>query len=174
MMKKSQIFIFDIFVAFLILLISLLIFFSYFIDSQRSDNLFNLNLEIMNGFTQTKINDLNNLEIRKMFISGEIRNVENSIAQQVAEFYSLNKIELAENLSKIYLSSISSRNINFLVSIKNESLSYDELYSYSALNSVNSEEALRSSSLQRTIFIFSKNGPNSKTQKYTFKIELWS
>ncbi len=173
-MKKSQIFIFDIFVAFLILLISLLIFFSYFIDSQRSDNLFNLNLEIMNGFTQTKINDLNNLEIRKMFISGEIRNVENSIAQQVAEFYSLNKIELAENLSKIYLSSISSRNINFLVSIKNESLSYDELYSYSALNSVNSEEALRSSSLQRTIFIFSKNGPNSKTQKYTFKIELWS
>ncbi|NCC70837.1 hypothetical protein EOM09_04595 [bacterium] len=173
-MKKSQIFIFDIFVAFLILLISLLIFFSYFVDSQRSDNLFNLNLEIMNGFTQTKINDLNNVEIRKMFISGEIRNVENSIAQQVAEFYSLNKIELAENLSKIYLSSISSRNINFLVSIKNGSLSYDELYSYSALNSVNSEEALRSSSLQRTIFIFSKNGANSKTQKYTFKIELWS
>ena len=85
--RKSQIFIFDFITSFIILIVAIVIVLSYFQSTSDNVDIYGINLEIIDSFTTTNINSLNNEEVRNLFIAREITNIENTIAQQVGEFY---------------------------------------------------------------------------------------
>lgn len=169
--KKSQIFLFDLILSLVIVLVTLGILFSYYSSTQDNLNIYDLNLQIMSGFSQTKVNSLNNEEVRRMFVQGQIRNIENTVAQQVAEFTYNGRFDLATNLSRIFLEGYLPRQYNMNLSLNNGTV---ESEVFSRINRPNSpyEESDLASSMRRTIYGFINQtdyyGP------YRFTIRIWS
>jgi hypothetical protein len=112
MKKKSQVFLFDGIVGFTLIIIALGVVLTYYSTSYESQNIHSLNQQLLNSYTKTKINDLNDDEIRDFFRQGQIRNIHNSIAQQTAEFHFENNSGLAENLTSIFVDDFITKQIN--------------------------------------------------------------
>jgi len=110
---------FDLIFSMVIIVISLGIVLSYFTNTSVNQDIFELNKQILKSFTQTKINSLNEQFIRDLFISGKIKNIKNTVAQQVSEFYYLKNYSLAKNLTKIYLKNYANPEINLNISLNN-------------------------------------------------------
>jgi hypothetical protein len=127
--KKSQIFIFDLIFSVVILIVTMGVIFSYFIKPESNSNIYNLDVKIVNDFTTTKVNDLNDLVVRDYFIEGKIKNIHNTVANQVAEFYYTGDIDYAENLTKLFISSYIDKTYNYQVLLYNGS-SNIVLYEY--------------------------------------------
>lgn len=177
MNKKSQIFIFDLIFAFIILIVSLGLFYAYYLDVDENEQLYDLNMDILNGFTNTKINNLNDDGIRDLFIQNKIRNIENSVAEQVVEFYINNNTYPgeAESLTKIYVKDYVDKQMNFLLSIENKTGGdYLVLYKYPEDPMpfrVEYENASIATHSQRIIFSF-----RNQTEFYgpfVFKVKIW-
>ncbi len=169
---KSQLFLFDLIFSFVILIVSVGLILAYFSSTNDNKDLFNLNLEIMNGFTNTKINSLNDDEIKQMFIDNYIRNVENSVAQQVCDFHFESHPDLAWNLSEIFVDTYLGKQININISIENETGHISQVYYKLNNPQVSYVDSLLSSSTQRTVY-----GIINKTNTYgpyIFRIKLWS
>ena len=120
MKKKSQIFLFDGIIGFTLIIIALGVVLSYYSSSYENQNIHSLNQQLLNSYTKTKINDLNDDEIREFFRQGQIRNIQNSIAQQTAEFHFEGKSGLAENLTQIFVDDFITKQINAQILIYNQ------------------------------------------------------
>jgi len=169
---KSQIFIFDLIFSVVIIIVSLGIVGSYFVNTNYNVDIYDLNNQILNGFTQTKINSLNSLEIRKMFINNQIKNIDNTVAQQVGEFYYLGNISLAKNLTTVFIKDYLSRQMNFNLTFYNDSNIANPITLYSKINNgVNYKDSQITSSTSRTIFGFINT--SNYYGPYTFKVQLW-
>ena len=167
---KSQIFIFDMILSFIIIIISLGIVLSYFVTTTENIDIYDYNYQILSGFTQTKINSLNNEEVRIMFINNQIRNIDNTVAQQVGEFYHNGDLILAQNLTRIFVSDYVNSQMNFRITIYNNTNSYI-LFNITNQGKEDIELSTVSSVKERTIFGFI-----NKTQIYgpdKIKIEIW-
>jgi len=173
---------FDMILSIVIIVVSLGIVFSYFTTTNENVDIYSYNYQILSGFTQTKINTLNNEEVRKMFIDNKIKNIDNTVAQQVAEFYHTENIvytenyaeniSYAENLTRIFVEDYVNKQMSFRVSISNstEPLNFTVLFE-DVKNDLNStEDGTISSVTQRTIFGFI-----DKDTVYSdvIKIEIW-
>lgn len=174
MYKKNQLFLFDLIFAFVILVISLGLFYVYYLEVDENITLYDLNINILNGFTNTKINNLNDQEIRDLFIQNKIKNIENTIAEQVIEFYSTNKTSGdAEDLTRIFVKDYIDKQMNFLLTIENETGGDNmTLYRYPTSSfKVEFENSSIATTSQRTIFTFKNQtdfyGP------YIFKVKIW-
>lgn len=166
--KKSQIFFFDLIFSFVILVVALGIFFTYFLVVNDNEDIHSLNREIMERFTTTNINALNNDEVRAMFVQNKITNIENTVAQQVAEFYYDGENDLAQNLTRIFVQSFVSVELNVEVRIENTS---NSLILYDNEPRTPREDAQIISSQNRDVIGFREDetfGP------YTFKIDIWT
>lgn len=172
MKKKSQLFLFDGIIGFTLIIIAFGVILTYYSTSYESQNIHYLNQELLNSYTNTKINDLNDEEIRDFFRQGQIRNIQNSIAQQTAEFHYENKSELARNLTRIFVEDFVTKQINAQVLI------YDNTTintPYDLFNKTNKNipltDAKSISSTKRTVIGFldatTSYGP------YTIQILLW-
>lgn len=175
--KKSQIFMFDMILSIVILVVSLAMIFSYFVTTTNNLDIYDYNYQILSGFTQTKINTLNNEDVRKMFINNQIRNIDNTVAQQVGEFYSAGNISLAQNLTKIFVKDYVNKQMSFRITIYNQTNNDTGTQGSVVLfqdikNNLNSiEDGTISSVTQRTIFGF-----RDKDKMYgpdIIIIELW-
>ena len=166
--NKSQIFFFDLIFSFVILVVSLGLFFTYFLVVNDNEDIHTLNREVLERFTTTNINALNNEEVREMFVRNEITNIQNTVAQQVAEFYYDGENELAQNLTSIFISSFSSTELNIVVEIYNTTDSY-VLYSTELRNSKEDSDVV--SSQTRDVIGF-RNGESFGP--YTFNIDIWT
>jgi hypothetical protein len=175
MMKKSQIFIFDVIVAFVMIAIVISIILFYFIDFNRNDDIFVFGQEIMKSFTGTLLMDLNDEEIRLMFVRGDIKNFDLSVAQQIAEYYHLGRRDLAVNLSSIFLSSFDFSGSYFSLAIINSTMSdSDYLYMSNDSRGVSFSDAEVASKLYRNVLVFDRNDIGIDAEKYRFELEIWS
>lgn len=57
-------------------------------------------IDLINSFSNIKINEINNTYVKDLIANGIINNTENTIIEQIGEFYVLNNSEYAKNLSK--------------------------------------------------------------------------
>lgn len=168
--SKSQIFMFDLILAFIIFIVSLGIVFSYFVSTTENVDIYDYNYEILSGITQTKINSLNSIEIRQMFLDNQIKNIDNTVAQQIGEFYHDGKTDLAHNLTRIYIKDYVNKQMNFRITILNQTNS--EILFEDIKNEKNeSDSGTILSVTQRTIFGFINKdttyGPD------IIRIEIW-
>lgn len=167
--KVSQVFMFDLILAFTIFLVSIGVFFSYFLNTTENLNIYELNLELMQSFTSTKINALNSEEVRDLFVQNRITNVENTVAQQAAEYYFDGDDATAQYLTEIFIEDYVPRNVNINISLINDT-EVTQLYLL-APKSVSFENSSSTSILTRSVFGFKNRthyyGP------YEVKIEIW-
>lgn len=162
---------FDLIFAVIIIVVSLSLLFSYSIETTSNINIYNLNRNILSGFTTIPINNLNAEDIRQMFIDSKIRNIENTVGQQVIEFYALGEDEYAKNLTDIFVRDYVDSQMNFLFTLENATdvlLNLSEIYNRPEMSYDNATIA---SAAQRHIFTFRNStdfyGP------YVLKIKIW-
>ena len=168
---KGQIFLFDLIFAIVILIVSVGIFLTYFITTYENEDIYSLNYELMNSFTTTSINSLNDEGIRDFFSKGYIRNKDDTIAQQVASFYYSGEVSLAQNLTEIFVKNYLSKEMSYNVTISNSS---DFLVLYqSDLRRKNLEDASIASVTRRAVFGYSKSDPSFVYGPYTITIQIW-
>ncbi len=163
---------FDMILSIVIIIVSLGIIFSYFTTTNENVDIYTYNYQILSGFTQTKINTLNNEEVREMFIDNKIKNIDNTVAQQVGEFYHTGNTSYAENLTRIFVEDYVNKQMSFRVSISNSTVPLNFTVLFEDIkNDLNStEDGTISSVTQRTIFGFI-----DKDTVYSdiIKIEIW-
>ena len=172
MNKRSQIFLFDLIFAFVILTVTLALFYAYYLDVDENTNIYDLNMNILNGFTNTKINSLNDVEIRDFFIQYKITNIDNSVAEQVVEFHHNGQSEDASKLTRIFVQDYVDKQMNFVLSLENETGgNYTVLYEYPTVHRISFENSTIATSSERLIFSFQNQsefyGP------YVFKVRIW-
>ena len=166
-MKKAQIFMLDFILSIVVLVIAFVIVFSYFGSTTPNKNIYDLNNEIVNAFTTTKINSLNDENIRLYFTAQKIKNVENTIAQQVGEFYFLNQTSDAQGLTRDFMSIYISNQVNINVLIVNNS---DEISIFNKTNKGSSFQGSQISSTTNRLVLGSYNG---SLYSYEFSVRLW-
>jgi hypothetical protein len=172
--KKGQIFMMDGIFSFIIIVVAIAIISSFYTKTISNENTFEYAQNILNKFTTTPINTLNNKEIRELFVAGKITNVENTIAQQVVLFYNRggsSNLELAQNLTQLVISSYEKKGIFLNISLINSSGGVFNLYTTSPLL-VSSNESTYQYQLTREVLAFEDNftvvGPN------TIQLQTWS
>lgn len=166
MEKKSQVFLFDLILSFTFLIISISFLFLYYSNTITTD-VYDTNLNFIQGVSKTKINSLNNQEIRDFFIRGDIRNIENTIAQQISEFYYRGELALAINLTELMVQNYFPSQVSLNISLINSSGGVISLY---VRNTVSKEESKAVSAFQRDIFGFFEERPYGP---YTLISEVW-
>ncbi len=122
--NKGQFFLFDLILSIVIIIVSLSLIFNYYIYVEEDSDLYELNKNIINSFTNTKINDLNDDVVRDMFRKNYIKNIENTVAQQVIEFYfdannPVLKKKLAKNLTRVFVEDYIDKQMNFNFTLSN-------------------------------------------------------
>ena len=98
--NSSQIFIVDLITATVLLVISVVIFFSYYSLSSPDESLYDTALELSTSFSSTQINSLNNDYIRTLFVEQKINDIDNTLFQQISDFHIRGMSEDAENLTR--------------------------------------------------------------------------
>lgn len=161
---------FDLIFSFIILIISIGLLYNYYIDVTGNVDIYDLNKNILNGFTNTRINTLNDEEIREMFRANKVKNIENTVAQQVGEFYYYGSLTDANDLTRIFAQDYIDKQMNFEFTLDDAGTSY-ELYKSINRPEVDFDSAEIASVNQRTIFGFKNStdfyGP------YVFRIKIW-
>lgn len=168
MMKKvSQIFLFDLILSVVIVIVSVSLIALYYSSVISNDDIYTINDNFVEAFSKTKINDLNNDEIRSFFLQGRIRNIENTIAQQVSEFYFNNSNSDAINLTEIIARDYFSQQINVQIILYNQT---DSITLYNQTTK-RKEDAQVVSTFDRNIFGFFENRPYGP---YIITSEVWT
>lgn len=160
--------------AFIILVVSISVIFSYSSANTSNMNVYQVNQQVLNSFTKAKINDLNDEEIRDLFKAGLIKNIENTIAQQVSEFHYMGNHSLATNLTRIFIKDFITKQMNANITLYDNGTGFVvpyELYSIMNRQSVPIEKATITSVTRRVVLGFINEtdfyGP------YEIKIEIW-
>ncbi|MFP4401703.1 MAG: hypothetical protein ACLFPL_00585 [Candidatus Nanoarchaeia archaeon] len=166
--SKSQIFMLDLIVATVLLVVSISIFFTYFIITDSQEDLFDIVTRLSNSMSGTQINDLNNEFVRDLFINQEIRNIDNTILQQISEFENTGKSVLAKNLTneltEVYIQEGIGYNITLITSTGATPIELDSSEQYAQRTSASSV-----ASIQRQVTGF--NETDFYIHQYIF--EVW-
>jgi len=97
--KKGYFFTLDAVLGLLVLVIGVVLIASSYVKSPQSAQVEFLSDDLLNFFFNVKVKDLNNPYAGiggQLWNQGEITDGDNSLLQQIGEFYTLNKLDLAE------------------------------------------------------------------------------
>lgn len=101
MRRKGIIFSMDaIFAASLLIIALVLLIDTSYMNTGSNFDISYASNDIVNAFSNIKISEVNNSYIKQLIIDGEINNTENSLIEQIGEFYVLNMSDYALNISK--------------------------------------------------------------------------
>lgn len=168
--KNSQIFLLDFIFATVLIIVSIGTFFVYYSLSDPQEDLFDIVYRLSNTMSSTQINDLNNEFVRDLFISGEVTNIDNTILQQISEFYERGETDLAKNLTQQVVSTYLIDRIGYeitLVELNSATPTPEVLDSSGSF--LDRDESKTVATIQRQIIGF--QGPNPYVHRYTF--EVW-
>ncbi len=101
--KRAIFFTLDALIAAGILLVGLAIISSTHINRQPTVHLSYLSDDLMGVLSELKIYEMSNSYVDELIANGNITNINNSIIEQIGEFWAENKTEIAENFTKAIL-----------------------------------------------------------------------
>lgn len=128
--NKSQIFVLDLIFSIIILVVTFTVAFSYYSNQKDNTFIYDLNSNIVNSLTQTKINSLNNDIFIEMFKNGNIKNIDDTIVIELINLIDDNNLNLAQNVTKLFLNNYNIKGTNINITLSNSSNIYN-LYNYS-------------------------------------------
>ncbi len=121
-MKKGVYFTLDALFASLLIGIALVISSQYFISDIDQPQVNYYSKDVVASLSTIKIFELNDTYIESLISSGEITNLNNTVIEQIGEFYVLNKTGLANNLSKIISDKLVPDKFGFEILVDDESV----------------------------------------------------
>ena len=169
-MKKSQIFILDAIFSFFLILIAFGIILSYYYVEVDNSLIFETSSEIVEEMSIINMKDLNDENIRRMFVQKNIENPKSTVLEQVSNFYYLEEFENAKDLTTFFIESISTFPFNAQVIIYDydSGVKTDGFYLYvNEVSDISLEDSNTRSFLSKQIFGFS-----SRKEKYEHIIEV--
>src|SRR3989344_2010813 len=99
-MKKAVFFTIDSLLASGIIIISVLLVANFYSAEQQQININYASQDLVRIFSTMNVGEVNNDYAKSLIASGEITNINNTILEQIGDFWAENKIELAKNFTK--------------------------------------------------------------------------
>lgn len=112
-LKKGFFFTIDSMIGASIIVIGLLLVNSFYIVEPSYTGLDYTSHDLINALSRLRINEVNNSYVDELISTGEITNTDNSILEQIGEFWALDKIEKARNLTKEFTNDFVDKNLGF-------------------------------------------------------------
>ncbi|MBN2368321.1 hypothetical protein JXC34_04840 [Candidatus Woesearchaeota archaeon] len=125
MTKKAIYFTLDAFFATILIGLALVLISQTYISEVQQPQITYYSQDVVNCLSTIKITELNNSYVDSLISSGDIINLNNSVIEQIGEFYVLNKTDLAENLSRIVSESLIPEKFGFEILVNDETLFID-------------------------------------------------
>ncbi len=132
--KKAIYFTLDALFAAILIGLAIMVSTKYFITETTQPQVNYYSGDIINCLSNIKISEVNNSYVKSLIAKGDIINLDNSLIEQIGEFYVLNNTELARNLSILVSNDLLPDKFGFEVLVNDE-----PIYSNSSERS-NSEE----------------------------------
>ena len=173
---KSQIFVVDLVFSFVLLIVTVAVLFTYYVDTDQNVDIYQVNVDILDSLSKTRINSLNDQTIRELFQNAATRrniNVENTLAQQIIQFVRLDAVdgeELARNITNVIVNSYVGRELNVNLTLTNGSEVTPLYYVNNAGNPV-FKDATISSSNERLIIGFVNR--TEYYDNYLLQLRVW-
>ena len=171
-MKKSQIFIIDFIFSIFILVVTLTIFFSYYYFTSYNKSVYDVNYDIVETLTTSKINNLNDEYIKELFTNKSIRNPRSTLAKQILEFKENGNEEISKNLTKKFIKDLIPNNFNTQISFLNlTSNSRYLLFNITNASKNSVDKSQTKSSIRREVYIFVNS--TEEYGPYTLEVIVW-
>ena len=145
--KRGYFFVLDAMLALTVLIIGVFLVTSSYVDVPQPTQVSLLSDDVLNFLAGTKIKDLNNAYAGiggALWSQGHIKDADNTLLQQAGEFYSTNKLDIAEKFIQNVSAGIVPQQFRYEVWIDN-SLLYPKVPSPEHIKSKNSTEILLTS-----------------------------
>lgn len=164
--NNGQVFIIDLITASVLAILTFGIFFTYYFFADPPESLYNDVFELSDAMATIKINDLNNDFVRDLFIAQKITDIDNTILQQISDFYVKGNIVDAQNLTQELTNLYVTKKIGFQIILNNGSSS---LVLDSSNRFGSKDNARTIVNLEKRIVGFSETNPYI----HTYEFEAW-
>ncbi|MBW2965905.1 VWA domain-containing protein, partial [Candidatus Woesearchaeota archaeon] len=131
-MKKGIFFTIDALLAASVLLMGIIILSSAYINKQQAIHLNYLSQDIINSLNNLKINELNNSYVDELIANGNITDINNSILQQVGEFWAFEKFDIARSFIDNITYNLLPERLGFGIWVSNDLIYTKNKSSYSS------------------------------------------
>lgn len=123
-MKKGVFFTIDALLASGIIIIAIVLISNFYYSGQQATNVNYASKDIVNVFSAMTVNGVDNEYVKSLIASGLITNTNNTLIEQIGDFWADDNIGLAENFTKNLTEDIIPKNYGFSVLVDG-----DEIYS---------------------------------------------
>ncbi|MBU0757651.1 MAG: hypothetical protein KKF44_06280 [Nanoarchaeota archaeon] len=122
-MKRGIFFTIDAMFASIIIVLALVLALTFFVEQEDSSIQMNYHSQdIIDSLANIKISEINDSYVRSLIEKGNIPNQNNSIIEQIGEFYVLNQSELATNLTLIVTKKLVPEKFGFELLVNDETI----------------------------------------------------
>ena len=168
--KNSQIFIIDLILASVILIVTFGVIVANYVNTDSQRDLFDIAFRTSNSMGSIGINDLNNEYVRQLFINQRIQNIDNTIIQQISDFYVRGMDDYAENLTREVSQIYIPNSVGYTVTLIDiSSAGNPELILDSNERFGTREESSTIASIEKQILLF----VDSNVYVHRYRIEVW-
>ncbi len=112
-LKKGFFFTIDSMLGASIIIMGLLLINSFYIVEPSHTSIGYTSQDLINALSTLRINEVNNPYVGELISTGEITNNDSSILEQIGEFWALDKIDKAGNLTKEFTDDFVDENLGF-------------------------------------------------------------
>ncbi len=121
-MKRGIYFTLDALFGALLIGLALVLSSQYFISEATQPQVNYYSQDIVNSLSNIKISEVNDTYVKYLISSGQITYLNNTVIEQIGEFYVLNKTGMAENLSEIVSRKLVPEKFGFEILVNDESV----------------------------------------------------
>jgi len=125
MKKRGYFFIVDSMVALAVLTVGIVLIFSFFNITPRTEQTYTISEDILNILQNNKIRDINNVHIDILRVNGNITETNKPVLEQLAEFYFRGQKELIPPFLHNVTEDLFPSEYNYMLSIDNVSVYND-------------------------------------------------
>lgn len=164
-LKKGFLFTIDSIMGASIIITGILLINSFYIVESSYTSLNYASHDLISALSRLKISEVNNLYVDELISGGEITNMDNSILEQIGEFWALDKINKAGNLTEEFTDDFVDENLGFGFYIEGEKI-YSKDKSHSGI-SITSKKMISGIQRYRTREGFTARAIATKVTKNT-------
>ena len=167
-LKKGFLFTIDSIIGASIIITGILLINSFYIVEPSHTSLDYASHDLINVLSRLKISEVNNPYVDELISNGEITNTDNSILEQIGEFWALDKIDRAGNLTKEFTNDFVDENLGFGFYIEGEKI-YSKDKSHNGI-SISSKKMISGIQRYRTREGFTARAIATKVTKNTTEV----